>query len=343
MSKTLGVEAMQLPVEQRLPRLGFLGVGWIGRLRLESIARSGAAQVVGIADVSPELCRKAAQCAPKARLVSSLPELLDMDLDGVVIATPNALHPRQCVQALERGVAVFCQKPLARTAAETAAIVDAAKAADRLLGVDLSYRHLEGIQKIRALKRLGALGDCYAAELVFHNAYGPDKPWFYDINQAGGGCVLDLGIHLVDLGMWMFDFPKVTNVSSRLYQAGVALSGREASEDYAEARIDLEGGASLRVACSWKLHAGRDAVIEAAFYGTQGAAALTNVDGSFVDFKAEHYQGRECHLLAQPPEEWGGRAVLAWTRQLAFDPRFDPQATRLVEVAKVLDAIYEQG
>jgi predicted dehydrogenase len=111
-------------------------------------------------------------------------------------------------------------------------------------------------------------------------------------------------------------------------------------EDYAEARLDLLDGIVARVACSWRLHAGRDAVIEAAFHGTEGGAAMRNVEGSFVEFVAERYRGTSCELLSRPPDAWGGRTVVAWARRLAEDGRFDVEARRLVDVALVLDAIY---
>jgi len=103
-------------------------------------------------------------------------------------ATPSALHAPQTCQALEAGTAVFCQKPLARTADETRQVIRAARRADRILGVDLSYRFVDGVPQMRELVRSGELGTVFAADLVFHNAYGPDKPWFYDVRQSGGGC-----------------------------------------------------------------------------------------------------------------------------------------------------------
>ena len=139
------------------PRLGFLGVGWIGRHRLEAVARSGAADVVAVADVAPENAA-AALSLVSTRVVNTLDELLAETVDGVVIATPSALHAEQAVRALESGVAVFCQKPLARTARETNQVVEAARQADRLLAVDLSYRFVEGAQRIRELISAGELG-----------------------------------------------------------------------------------------------------------------------------------------------------------------------------------------
>ena len=131
------------------PRVGFLGVGWIGRHRMQAVIESGAAEVAAIADPSPETAAEAAKLAPEAELVSTLEDLLDAGLDGLVIATPSALHAEQSIRALERGVAVFCQKPLGRTEGEVRTVVDAARAADRLLGVDLSYRFTDGMRRIR--------------------------------------------------------------------------------------------------------------------------------------------------------------------------------------------------
>ncbi|HWH71427.1 MAG TPA: Gfo/Idh/MocA family oxidoreductase, partial [Candidatus Sulfotelmatobacter sp.] len=243
--------------------------------------------------------------------------------------------------ALGRGVAVFCQKPLGRTAAETRQVLAAARAANRLVGVDLSYRYMTGVRQIQQLCRAGELGEIYAADLVFHNAYGPDKPWFYDSQLSGGGCVIDLGIHLVDLALWNLNFPRVVHVSSRLFAHGKPIAGQgNRVEDYAEARLDLENGAAVRLACSWKLPAGTDAIISGAFYGTKGGAAFHNVNGSFYHFMAERFQGTKREMLTAMEEEWGGRAAVDWARRLAQGGQFDFEVDQLNQVAEALDAIY---
>ncbi|MBO9624638.1 MAG: Gfo/Idh/MocA family oxidoreductase [Sphingomonas sp.] len=322
------------------PRVGFLGTGWIGRHRMEAIVETGAVEVVGIADPSLEMAEEARKLAPDAALVEDIEGLLDLSLDGLVIATPSALHAEQSIQALERGVAVFCQKPLGRTAAEARAVVDAARAADRLLAVDFCYRHQRGTERVAELVRSGALGRVFAADLVFHNAYGPDKPWFYDPALSGGGCVMDLGVHLVDLALWMSGFPEVVEVRSQLFAGGEPLTGTDRVEDYAVAQIALAGGISVRLTCSWRLHAGQDAVIAAEFYGTLGGAAQRNVGGSFYDFEAQRFAGTARETIASPPDAWGGRAAADWARRLAAGERFDAQAEGLVRVAEVIDRIY---
>jgi predicted dehydrogenase len=327
--------------EAARPRLGFLGVGWIGRHRMEAIHRSGLAQVAAIADPAPQVMASASEIVPHARLLSSLEELLESDVDGIVIATPSALHREQATRALERGKAVFCQKPLGRTASETSAIIAAARRADRLLAVDLSYRFTTGMQKIRELIQAGELGHIHVVNLIFHNAYGPDKAWFYDPRLAGGGCVIDLGIHLVDLALWALAWPQVERVTSRLFAGGEPLGDREVVvEDYAVAQLDLEDGAAMQMACSWKLQAGRDCIIEASFYGTHGGATLRNINGSFYDFVAERFRGTSSETLAAPPDEWGGRAAIDWVRRLNEGNGFDTEVERLIDVATTLDRIY---
>jgi predicted dehydrogenase len=179
-------------------------------------------------------------------------------------------------------------------------------------------------------------------DLVFHNAYGPDKTWFYDRALAGGGCLIDLGIHLVDLALWCLDFPAVDAVSARMHQGGRPWDGLSV-EDHAAAQLALASGAVVQLGCSWRLPAGCDAVIEASFYGTRGGASLRNVNGSFYDFTCQRFQGTARETLVTPPDAWGGRAAVDWADRLAQGQRFDPEGDRLVELAEVLDRIYAAG
>lgn len=325
------------------PRLGFAGVGWIGRHRMEALIESGLAEVAAVADPDPARAREAAAMGAGASQHPDLDALLGADLEGVVIATPSALHAEQSIRALQAGLPVFCQKPLGRTAREVRQVVRAAQVADRRLGVDLSYRHTEAMRCIRDLIRDGAIGRVYAADLTFHNAYGPDKDWFYDPSQSGGGCVMDLGIHLVDLALWALGFPGVDHVTSRLFAGGQPLAQPdEQVEDYATARLDLENGATATLSCSWNLPAGSEAVIEAVFYGTEGGLAFRNVNGSFYDFRAERLRGTASETLVTPPDAWGGRAAVGWARALGRSNRYDDRIERIIPVADVIDAIYHR-
>jgi predicted dehydrogenase len=332
--------ARQALATHSVPRLGFLGIGWIGRARMQTLAASGAGGVAAIADTSPDRVADARLDAPDALVCDSLDSLLSHDLDGIVIATPSALHAAQAVRVLERGIAVFCQKPLGCTAAETASVIAAGRAADRLLSVDLSYRWTAAMRAVRDAVRSGAIGNVFSIDLVFHNAYGPDRGWGRDPALAGGGCAIDLGIHLIDLAFWTLDTPGVKSVHSQLYAQGRRLSpGATVCEDYATATIELDNGAVLRLACSWEVSVGRDAVIELRFHGNDGAVAMRNVDGSFVDFVAEWYRGTSVKQLAAPPDAWPGRALVEWSSRLALGSGYDASIESILPVAAALDAV----
>lgn len=325
-----------------VPRLGFLGCGWIGRHRMAAIVEAGAGEAAALVEPDPAALAAAREAAPGARVLPTLDAMLAEPLDGVVIATPSAFHADQTIAALQAGKAVFCQKPLGRDATEARAAVEAAREADRLLAVDLSYRETAAVAAIRSLIENSELGRIHFVDLVFHNAYGPDKPWFYDPAQSGGGCLMDLGVHLADLALWLLGYPEVTEVRANLRTGGEPWL-RGSCEDFASAELVLAGSTVVRLACSWRLHAGCDAVIEATFHGTRGGAALRNVAGSFYDLEALHWSGTSSRRIAAPPDAWGGRAAVAWARRLARDPQFDPEAARLVELAGVLDRIYSHA
>jgi predicted dehydrogenase len=323
------------------PRLGFAGVGWIGRNRLQALAESALVEISAVTDPDETCVQACREIAPGTQVIGSFEDLLAQDLDGIVIATPSALHAAQTIAALNRGCAVFCQKPLGRNVGEVRRVVEAARRADRLLGVDLSYRWTRAASLTRDVVRSGRLGRVFTIDLIFHNAYGPNKPWFYDLQRAGGGCVMDLGVHLVDLALWTLDFPEIVEVHSRLYNKGVLLKRNSAVvEDFATAQLATADHAALALQCSWNLHVGCDAVIAARFYGERGAVFFENVSGSFHDFTARVCTGTQATSLTGPPDAWCGRSAVEWARRLQKSRRFDPEAEEHVAVAEVLDRIY---
>ncbi|MCU7492083.1 MAG: Gfo/Idh/MocA family protein [Bacteroidota bacterium] len=341
MNNDLLQKTVSAPAALRL-RLGFLGVGWIGRNRMEAMVNSSKAEARYIVDPVNELALTAKKLAPKARVLRNLKELLDKtDVGGIVIATPSALHAEETIMALQAGKAVFCQKPLGRNKKEVMRVIEAARKADRLLGVDLSYRFLNGIKKMKEIVSSNGIGHVYAADLVFHNAYGPDKEWFYNPQLSGGGCVMDLGIHLIDLALWMLDYPQVEHITSRLFAKGRAFKDTDnCVEDYATARIDLESDTTLNLSCSWRQSAGRDAVIEASFYGTEGGLSLKNLNGTFYDFKSERYRWTAHETLSEPPEDWGPKAALNWIEKMSQSTKYDSEIEQIIKVSEVIDRIY---
>ena len=332
------------PSEQLVPnrpRVGFAGLGWIGKSRLDAIAKSGFVEIAALADPNPGTLRKcgAFNCAA----YGSVEEMLREDLDAVVIATPTGLHKPHMLAALERGMAVFCQKPLGLCVEDVRQITEKACQKNRLIGVDLSYRYIQAAQDIRQRIAAGEIGAVFAVDLVFHNAYGPDKEWYYDYALSGGGCVADLGVHLVDLALWMLRWPTIESVSGRVFKGGKRLHAPICDvEDFASARLDTQDGILMNLSCSWNLHAGCDAVIEAAFYGRKGSLRLQNVNGSFYEFQEVQCFGTNRHILQHCANDWYGKAAVAWAEQLAKGNDYDTEIEHMIAVTDVLDRIYDR-
>jgi predicted dehydrogenase len=145
------------------------------------------ADIALITDPSQACIEEAIKIAPQSKSTPSYKDAItEKTIDGVVIATPSALHKEQAVAAFQQGKAVFCQKPLGRNLEEVTAVVNAAKRSNKLLGADFSYRYTKAFQAIYSIIQSGELGKIFGVDLKFHNAYGPDKPWFYDLNLSGG-------------------------------------------------------------------------------------------------------------------------------------------------------------
>lgn len=339
--------AADAPAEPILPvpRLGFAGLGWIGGQRMQVLAESAAGRVAALCDPDPARVDAALAAVDAAPVVcAGFDELLNQPLDGIVIATPNALHAPQAAAALERGIAVFCQKPLATTATETQRLVELARRRDLPLGVDWSYRFLAGVAELKSAIARGEIGTATAAELCFHNAYGPDAAWYYDVDSSGGGCLLDLGCHLLDLCHWLLGAREPETVRARCFEAGRRVSPPvRFAEDFVMADIVYASGLDVHLSCSWRASAGRGAIIGCRIFGTEGGAAIGNVGGSFYDFEVELCRGAESRRLAAPPDSWPGRALIDWARRVAARRGCDPDVRHLVTTARVIDGIYGRG
>jgi predicted dehydrogenase len=339
----LGVSARAAAAAQagRALRIGFVGLGWIGRTRLDAVSAAEDVEIAALADSDPTKLDLAHALHPQAHAARDLESMLACDLDGIVIATPSGLHAEQAIACLSHGVPVFCQKPLAVNAEAAQAVIDVAAGVNRLLGVDFCYRHVRGMAELRRRIADGALGEILAIDLTFHNAYGPDKAWAFNRGLSGGGALLDLGVHLLDLALWLQSAASMRVSSSRLFAQGRALTARaEDIEDMAYAELRQSNGAIVRLACSWHAHTGRDAVIAVEVFGSRGGVAWRNVNGSFYDFTLDVFQGRTRERIGAPPDEWGPRALSAWLARLRVDSGFDEDARLFVSSARLIDEIY---
>lgn len=348
------------------PRIGFVGLGWVAGLRLEGLARAEGAPGRGPTGDSPEggaahrsgrrgtVAEVAALCEPDAerlagvgadwpdaRRYDSLEALLrdGPELDGIVISTPNALHCRQALAVMERGVAPFVQKPLGIGAGEVAEVLAEAERRDLPLGVDLSYRGLEGARRLRSMIAEGRLGEVFLVEGVFHNAYGPDKAWCFASDLSGGGALLDLGVHLVDLAFWCCGARDWTEAGG--WRRDVP--DHPGVDAFGEVEGIMTDGPRFRVGASWNAHAGRDCDMRLTFHGTDASAEIRNVDGSFFEFELLLRSGRSQERVVVDRRRWMDRPLRDWVEGLTRGDGFDRGTRSNLTVARLLERVYERG
>jgi predicted dehydrogenase len=266
--------------------------------------------------------------------------MLEVGVDGVVIATPGAGQAETAIAALERGVAVFCEGLAGQTSGEISRVIAAARSANLLLGANLPYRILPELRQVRQLCRDGELGEVYSVDVMFHQPALPAQA--LSGKTFSPGCVRDPGFHILDLALWHLGFPEIRDVAGRLFAQGKLLRGQShCTEDFAVARFDLENGATIKFACSCSLPAGCGPIIAGSFHGTNGGASFHNTEGSYSDFVARRFRGSKITTLEFVPHARTGGAVADWAERLANGARFDAEVETLATVAAGLDQIYE--
>jgi predicted dehydrogenase len=212
-------------------RLGVAGLGWLGESLIKDAVGSPAFSVVAVQDV---LADRADDIATRYSVPWSGPSYEDLlsrpEVDAVLICTPNSLHAAQAQQALALGKHVLVQKPLALSAADARQTVAAARETGPLLFVDYTYRFLDSMQPLRR-----ASAGVRSMRAAFHNIYGPgaDKAWFFNPATSGGGALIDLGVHLIDLALWL-------SAPSSVVLESAQLSGEEPVEHAARLRLRLD-------------------------------------------------------------------------------------------------------
>jgi len=253
-------------------RLGLVGVGAAAQIsHIPALKKTEGLELLALCDRDPE---KAARVAAKFQIPKVHPRIDDLladdELDAIDICTPNYLHAPMATAALEAGKHVLCERPLARSAEEAAAMQRAAKKADRVLMCAVQHRFRPDAQLLRKFVEKGDLGDIYFAKagwLRQRTEWDSDE-WRRQKRESGGGVVLDLGFQMLDLSLWTLGSPKVASVTASLHR-----SRKGEVEDSATAFFRLESGATLTLELTWGLLMEKDFAYLNLF-GSGGAALL---------------------------------------------------------------------
>lgn len=268
-------------------RVGVVGLGWAGDVHIKAYQQLANVEVAAIADVSAERLTQIGETYSVPHRYTAYGELLQRDdLDAVSVCTPNQFHAPVAIAALQGGKHVLCEKPLARSTAEGVAMVRAAREAGRVLQVAFNHRARGDIAVLKRHIEAGELGTIYHAKASWmrRNNIPVRGGWFMNRELAGGGPLIDLGVHTLDMALYLLGEPEVLSVSAATY-AKLGPRGRGGArnqpvpqpyevEDLATAFVRMVDGATLLLEASWAVYGGMGDDYGVTLYGTEGGAEL---------------------------------------------------------------------
>jgi len=246
-------------------RLGLIGCGEIGTLRAQAIDRMPGFRLRAVADADLDRARRVSFHYGNMLETDWRTLVRRDDLDAVVISTPPPLHAEMCIEALENGKHVLCEKPLARTPEECQQILTVAQQSGRVLATGFNYRFYPAIVKAREILDSGLIGELDHIRSYAGHPGGREftHPWVHDVKVMGGGALLDNGIHMIDLTRYFLG--EVAEVKG---YATDSVWGFHGCEDNGFALLKSRAGKVATLQASWSEWRGYQFRIEV--YGTRG-------------------------------------------------------------------------
>ena len=344
-------------------KIAVIGVGGIARTEhLPAYATMENVEVVALCDIKPEKARAQADIYNIPLVFENYKDVLELPgLDAVDICTPNYLHSIIAVEALEHGLHVFCEKPDAVSVAEAEKMKAAAESSGKVLMVMRNNRYMPISSFLKQYIAAGKLGEIYAARCGWQRRRGiPGKGgWFTTKAQSGGGPLIDLGVHMIDLTMWLMGSPRPVAVTGCTYckfanndmsdSIDSTFGEKDANgtfdvEDLAMGFIRFDNGACMQIEFSWASNIEH----EQRFFelrGTQAGACWSSNTNKLGIYTEEF--GKTVDYLpiidnkAGPKHHAANLIHFVDVVLNGAEPMFVPQQG--VDMVKILEAIYESA
>lgn len=340
-------------------KVGIIGSGLIARLAHAPGYQNAGAEIVATADIVGERAKKLAEDFSIAHTFTDYRDLLARpDIEAVSVCVPNHLHKEVTIAALQAGKHVLCEKPMAMTVQEAKDMLQASQKAGKILMLGFNNRFRSDVQRLKKAIDRGELGEIYYAKTGYIRRRGTPFGWFTVKEESGGGPVIDLGVHVIDMTRYLMGNPKPVSVMAATYQkfghytlmdtdawcSSDVKEGRRSGEEFdvedlATALIRFDNGATIVVEASWASNIGERDSVYASLCGDKAGAQLTpeltvfsEQDGMLTDKKintvAKNSHAEEVkHFVA---------CVKDGTTPIST-------AQHGVEIQQILNAIYESA
>jgi predicted dehydrogenase len=329
-------------------KIGVIGLG-IGRMHIQRYLTHPGAKVVAAADLNQDRVDLNAKEFGLTGYTDAEEMLAKEKLDIVSVCTPNKFHKDLTIKALQSGAHVLCEKPMAMNSDEAREMLLAAKTSGKRLGINFSYRFSDQSWALKSIVDEGILGEIYYARTIWHRRRGMPGfgGWFGQKALSGGGPLIDLGVHRLDLALWLMGYPKPKWVMGSAYNPiATELAARQGLtfdvEDMAAGMIKFENGATLSVEASWAANIKELELMETRLLGTKAGLVQRNKDEGY-NFEAELYMeraGANYDMKLHPPVAAAKPAQWYFVDALLNDYPFIATGEQGLIVQELLDAIY---
>lgn len=349
--------------EKEQLRVGVIGCG-AGIFHLEGYQEEPRAKVVALAGLDTDRCEMLANKFDVPRVYRDYQDLLAQDdIDAVSVAVPNILHLPVALAAFEAGKHVLIEKPLARNAEEGVKMVEAAKAHGKLLGISFQRRTRHDVRLLREAVENGDFGRIYYSKAWWMRRSGIPGlgSWFTSKEAAGGGPLIDLGVHVLDMILYILGNPKVTAVSANTY-AEIGPTGRGGwvgrrqsqgadaqqyeVEDLATAFLRLEDGGTLLLEASWAAFTEMGDDFGVQLYGSEKGARIFAENYALTD-TLEVYQGfGDTTMDAKPrlvAREGHAQIINGFVDAILEGTPLTPDGQEGLDRVRLIDAIYRSA
>ncbi len=363
-------------------RIGIVGCGFIAnRKHLPMMTQHEDVEVVAFCDIIKERAVASAKQfgVPDAKIYEDYRQLIAReDIDAVHVCTPNSSHSEITIAALQSGKHVMCEKPMAKTSAEAKAMLEAAKATGKKLTIGYQNRFRSDSQFIKSICDKGELGDIYLGKAFATRRRGvPIWGVFMNKELQGGGPLIDLGTHALDLTLWMMNnYEPVSALGStynKIGKMGSPANGMGAwdpehyeVEDSAFGMVKFKNGATVVLEASWAINMIVANEAMTMLVGTKAGADMYPAAGPILrvaDFQSaeslhvrvngesngklyiQNYNMGAQFIGSAKPEDFAGGTLEmnTWLNSIRHDTEIVVKPEQAYTVTRILEAIYQSA
>jgi len=321
-------------------RVAIIGLGGVAQIvHLPNLSKIKNAEIKSVAEIKKSRLNAVAEKFNVKERYKDYRELLEKsDIEAVIVATPTSLHKEIVIDCLNAKKDVLVEKPMARTFAEADAMVEAAKKNKCKLMVGMNLRFRPDTMLLKTFINSGEIGEPFYARATWVRQQSSDEKWFTKKEEAGGGVIFDLGISLLDLALWLMDYPVVKSLQTQTY-----CQNTKNLEDTAISYIRCNKSKLVNIETSWALPVDQD-LFRISVFGSKGSVTTSplhiykRVDKQFVDLKPNMNQNSS--TLFQNSYRNELKSFIGAIKGL--NPLFS-SGERAVERLKIVDAMYRSA